>query len=75
VSVLPPAAVILDDVTGKASIATVTAGGKVHWVEVTTGLEDKDRIEIKTPTLDEGTKVIVSGQVGLPEESPVTITP
>jgi multidrug efflux pump subunit AcrA (membrane-fusion protein) len=74
VPVLPPAAVILDDVTGKARIATV-AEGKVHWVEVTTGLEDKERIEIRTPTLDPGTKVIVAGQVGLPEESPVTIEP
>jgi RND family efflux transporter MFP subunit len=75
VAVLPLAAVITDDITGKARIAVVGASGKAHWIDVTTGLSDQDRVEIKEPVLPEGTRVIVSGQTGLPEDSPVTIEP
>jgi RND family efflux transporter MFP subunit len=75
VPVLPPGAVILDDITGKARIAVVTDQGKAHWIEVTTGLSDQDRVEIREPRLPDSTKVIVSGQTGLQEDSPVTIEP
>jgi multidrug efflux pump subunit AcrA (membrane-fusion protein) len=72
---LPPAAVITDDITGKSRIAVVTPEGKAHWIEVTTGLSEGDHVEIRDPVLPEGTRVIVSGQIGLPEASPVTVEP
>jgi HlyD family secretion protein len=75
VAVLPPAAVILDDITGKARIAVVGPGEKAHWIEVTPGLSDSAHVEIREPALPEGTRVIVSGQAGLPEDTPVTIEP
>jgi RND family efflux transporter MFP subunit len=73
--VLPPSAVIRDDVSGVARIATLTPAGHVHWVEVTTGLIDGDRVEIVSPALPAGQKVIVAGQVGLPEDAPVIVQP
>ena len=75
VPVLPAAAIILDDITGKARIALVTPQGKVHWVDVTLGLSEDDKVEIREPKLPEGARVIVAGQTGLPEESPVSVEP
>jgi multidrug efflux pump subunit AcrA (membrane-fusion protein) len=75
VAVLPQAAVLRDDVTGVSRIASVSPEGKVHWVTVTTGLVDGDRVEITSPELGPEQRVIVSGQVGLPEGSPVDIQP
>jgi RND family efflux transporter MFP subunit len=71
-TLVPQPAVLRDDVTGTARLATV-ADGKAHWIEVRTGLLDASSIEVLSPALSPGTRVIVSGQVGLPEGSPVTI--
>jgi multidrug efflux pump subunit AcrA (membrane-fusion protein) len=73
VPVVPPQAVLRNDVTGESRVATVTADGKAHWLEVRTGLADLTHIEIVSPVLAPGTHVVVSGQVGLPEGAPVSV--
>ena len=67
VPVVPEACVLRDDVYGTASIAVVTPENRAHWVVVTTGARAGGLVEIVTPALASGTRVVVSGQVGLPE--------
>jgi RND family efflux transporter MFP subunit len=71
VPIVPAAAVLRDDISGISRVALVTAAGKAHWVTVTTGASQSGGVEIKTPALAPGQRVIVSGQVGLPEGSNV----
>jgi multidrug efflux pump subunit AcrA (membrane-fusion protein) len=75
VPVVPAAAVLRDDVTGVSRIASVSGEGRVHWVTVTTGLVEGERVEILSPELGAEERVIVSGQVGLPEGAPVDVQP
>jgi multidrug efflux pump subunit AcrA (membrane-fusion protein) len=72
VAVVPDAAVLRDDVSGVSRVCLV-AGGKAHWVDVTTGAKDSGRTEIVSPSLPDGQAVIVSGLVGLPEGKTVTV--
>lgn len=72
VSIVPVAAVLRDDITGVSQVALVAAGNKAHWVTVTTGATEGAMIEIVSPALAPGQRVIVSGQVGLPEGSGVS---
>ena len=67
--VVPPAAVLRDDISGQARLATVTPANKVHWVEVQTGVETGEWVELLSPALAVGEQVILTGQVGLPEGS------
>jgi membrane fusion protein (multidrug efflux system) len=71
---LPEAAILRDDVTGVSRVAIVDQG-RVHWIVVTTGVRGKGNTEVTSGNLTEAQKVIVSGQVGLPEGSPVVIEP
>ena len=71
VPIVPAAAVLRDDISGVSRVALVTSAGKAHWVTVTTGAAQGGVVEIKTPPLAPGQRVIVSGQVGLPEGSNV----
>ncbi len=71
---VPDAAILRDDVTGVSRVAVVEKG-RAHWIVVTTGLTEKGKTEITSGSLSEGRKAIVSGQVGLPEGSPVVIQP
>ena len=75
VPVVPLAAVLRDDVSGTRRVGTVGEGDKLHWVVVTIGIEDGDRVEILSPRLAPGTRVVVSGQVGLAEGTPLAIEP
>ena len=75
VATVPAAAVLRDDISGVSSIALVAADGKAHWVTVTTGASEGDRVEITAPQLARGQRVIVSGQVGLPDGSRVAEAP
>jgi len=75
VPVVPAAAVLRDDVRGTARIGTVGPDGRLHWTEVETGLEDAGTVEVVSPPLAAGTRVVVSGQVGLPEGAPVVVHP
>lgn len=68
------AAILRDDVTGVSRVAVVEQD-RARWIVVTTGLTEKGKTEITSGNLSEGRKAIVSGQVGLPEGSPVVIQP
>lgn len=73
--VVPDAAVLRDDVTGVARIAMAGSDGKAHWIMVTPGLSQNGKTEIAAPVLEPGRKVIVAGQVGLPEGAAVIVAP
>ncbi len=74
VTVVPAAAVLRDDVYGTTRVAVVS-GGRAIWVQVRTGLERGDTVQIVSPHLEAGSPVIVSGQVGLPDSTRVRIQP
>ncbi|MCA1664307.1 MAG: efflux RND transporter periplasmic adaptor subunit [Myxococcales bacterium] len=69
--VIPAAALLRDDVSGVSRVATVGADGKAHWLPVTPGIEQDGRIELVAPPLPDEARVIVSGQIGLPDGAPV----
>jgi multidrug efflux pump subunit AcrA (membrane-fusion protein) len=69
---VPDAAILRDDVTGKARVALVK-DGRAQWVDVVTGLHGAAGTEIVSPPLSTSDNVVVSGQVGLPEGARVTI--
>jgi len=74
VLVVPEAAVLRDDVTGVSRLAVVQEG-RAHWLVVTTGAREAGRTEILSGRLAEGDRIVVSGQVGLPDGSPVSVQP
>jgi RND family efflux transporter MFP subunit len=74
VTIVPASAVLRDDVYGTTRVATVS-GGRAIWVQVRTGLQRGDTVQILSPSLAAGTPVIVSGQVGLPDSARVQIQP
>lgn len=71
--VVPPAAVLTNDVTGTTRVATLDAKHHVHWVDVKAGLRDGDLQQVTGDGLKAGQQVVVSGQVGLPEGSLVRV--
>jgi multidrug efflux pump subunit AcrA (membrane-fusion protein) len=75
VIVVPPAAVLRDDVSGVSRVAVVGPGDIAHWVVVKTGIQQGDHVEIVSPTLPTGHLVITDGQVGLPDSARVSIQP
>lgn len=75
VMVVPAAAVLRDDVTGQARVALVGTADQAHWIGVQTGVREGDLVEIVSPHLAVGQRVIVDGQVGLPEGATVQIQP
>jgi RND family efflux transporter MFP subunit len=70
VPVVPEAALIRDDVRGTVRVATVQQG-KAHWLDVSPGLRSEGVVEIASPPLGADQTVIVAGQVGLAEGTPV----
>lgn len=72
VPIVPSAAVLRDDISGISQVAIVSPNSKAHWVTVTTGASQGDRVQITSPVLTAGERVIVSGQVGLPDGSRVS---
>ncbi len=73
--VVPPGAVLRDDVSGVSRVAVVGHGDIAHWVVVKTGIQDGNHLEIVSPTLPVGGLVITDGQVGLPDSARVSIQP
>jgi multidrug efflux pump subunit AcrA (membrane-fusion protein) len=67
VPAVPQAAVLRDDISGVTQVAVVTPNDRAQWVEVATGVNDSGWVEIVRPRLDPGTRIITSGQVGLPD--------
>jgi len=74
-TIVPAEAVLTDDVAGTSRVAIVSAGGVAHWIPVETGYREGDGVEILSPTPVPGDRVIVSGQVGLPEGTTTRIVP
>jgi multidrug efflux pump subunit AcrA (membrane-fusion protein) len=72
VLLIPEEAVIRDDVHGTTRIALV-GDRRAHWVDVTPGGETAGSVEIVSPALSPTDRVIVSGQVGLPEGAAVVV--
>jgi len=70
VPVVPEAALIRDDVGGTVRIATVQQG-RAHWLDVSPGLRSEGVVEIAAPPIEAGQTVVVAGQVGLAEGTPV----
>jgi RND family efflux transporter MFP subunit len=68
--VVPKSAVVLR--TGKEVVFTLE-DGKALWNYVQTGLENANSYTITSETLKEGDEVIISGNVNLAHESPVTV--
>ena len=72
--VVPDAAILRDDVTGKTRIALVR-DGKVHWQEVTLGMRGAEGTEVVSPALRSGEAVAVERLVGLPDGAAVASPP
>lgn len=68
--ILPKTAVVLR--TGKQVVFTVV-DDKAIWNYVQTGLENATEYTITSETLKEGDQIIVSGNINLAHESPVTV--
>jgi HlyD family secretion protein len=75
VPTVPAAAVLHDDLEGTARVATVDIQDHLAWVEVETGLESEGRVELLTPRVAVGTRVVVAGQIGLQDGAPLAIGP
>jgi multidrug efflux pump subunit AcrA (membrane-fusion protein) len=73
--VVPAAAVLRDDITGVTRLALVSARGTAHWIDVETGAEEGGAVQIVSPLLREGERVITTGLVGLPEGARVQVRP
>lgn len=73
-TVVPESAVLRDDITGTSRLVAVDQG-RARWLDVSPGLRSNGRVEIKAPPLKPGQTVVVSGQVGLAEGSPVAAAP
>jgi RND family efflux transporter MFP subunit len=74
-TVVPDSAVLTDDITGTKRLALAGDDRRAHWIVVQTGLTEAGRVEILSPKLSPGQRVIVSGQVGLPDSSRISIAP
>ena len=72
--VVPDAAILRDDVTGKSRIALVE-DGHAKWHDAVTGIRGSAGTELLEPALKPGDLVIVGGQVGLPDGAAVNATP
>ncbi len=75
VAIVPAAAILRDDVNGISRVAVVAPDGRARWMIVGVGIQQGDSVEITSPPLAAGARVIVSGQVGLPDGSLVRETP
>jgi len=67
--VVPKTAVVLR--TGKQVVFT-TVDGKAIWNYIDTGFENATEYTIASETLKEGDQIIVSGNINLAHESPIT---
>ena len=75
VLIVPAAAILRDDVNGTSRVAVVDLDGRARWAEVSVGVQQGTEAEISSPLLAPGTRVIISGQVGLPDGSHVIEAP
>jgi multidrug efflux pump subunit AcrA (membrane-fusion protein) len=72
--VVPDAALLRDDVSGKSRIALVE-NGHARWHDAVAGIRGSAGTELLEPALQPGDLVIVAGQVGLPDGAAVAASP
>jgi RND family efflux transporter MFP subunit len=72
--VVPDAAILRDDVSGKSRIALVQ-DGHARWRDAVTGIRGTAGTELLEPPLRPGDLVVVAGQVGLPDGAAVSVSP
>lgn len=73
--VVPAAAALRDDVSGVTRVAVVAPGDVAHWIDVKTGVAEGGAVQIVSPALLPGARVITSGLVGLPEGTHLQVQP
>ena len=73
VLMVPQSALLRDDVSGVSRVAVIAPDGAVHWVVVKPGASAHDLVEVEAPALEAGSRVVVSGQMGLPEGARVRV--
>ena len=71
----PSQALLRDDVSGTTRVAVVGSEGTAHWADVEAGPSDAGFTQISGGNLSAGSRVVVSGQVGLPEGALVVVGP
>jgi len=72
---VPDSAVVEDDLTGNRQVAVVGTGGRMTWTPVELGTAEAGWHEVVHPALAAGTKVVTSGQRGLPDSTRVKWAP
>ena len=73
--VVPDSALVQDDLTGKTSVVLVTSDNQAQWTVVDLGIKSHGWHELLAPHLPPGTRVVIEGQNGLPDHTPVDMTP
>ncbi len=71
---VPASAVLRDDVSGQQKIAIVDDKNRIRWQQVQTGYARNGHVELLQPRIAPGTTVVTTGQVGLSEGTPVTVS-
>ena len=71
VTAVPRPALLRDDISGVTKVALVNQRNEAAWVNVTPGVADSMWVEIRSPVLSPGQRVITTGQVGLPDSTRV----
>ena len=72
--VVPAQAIVRDDVTGISRVSVIDATNHAHWVRVEPGLRVGDRVELVAASFGAGARVVIAGQVGLPEGAQVVVS-
>jgi HlyD family secretion protein len=73
-AVIIPAAALLKTPEGENVVMIAAAEGRAHQVNVETGIQEDDRVQI-TKGLNGGESVIVRGAYGIPDKTKVTTSP
>lgn len=72
---VPDSAIVSDDLTGVLRLAIIDAHAVARWRDVRLGLASGGWHELLAPALAAGTRVVISGQRGLPDSTKVSIEP
>jgi len=73
--VVPDSALVEDDLTGAVRVAVVDRSSVATWVAVRIGTAVSGGHELLSPALPAGTRVVTSGQRGLPDSTRVSFEP
>lgn len=70
---VPDSALVEDDLTGQFRVARVGTGDVATWVTVKLGVGDRGWHVLLDPPMAPGTRLIVSGQRGMPDSTRVSV--